>query len=164
MFLVLVSLAAVSGLSAPEWSDREAATAALRAAGPYALPALLPLRDSEDPEVRDRVRRLLAPFDRAARDARLLATYVTGDAPTDEQWAALDQSAADRDALAAACVRRGLFDLDDARRLMGGPSEYDLITQWLGERPYWDWLRGRVETARYRHANPPTPTPKDIDQ
>lgn len=71
--LLLASGADVSALGSPDWQSREAAESRLRAWGAAAWPFLWSAERSDDPEVRDRAARLLAPYRSAVLESRAMA-------------------------------------------------------------------------------------------
>lgn len=88
MFLVLILASWATGsdtarLGSPDYWTREGAEQRLRAYGLAAVPALLWAVESEEPEVRDRATRLLAPWRNLSADMRA-ADVLYSPWPVDE--------------------------------------------------------------------------------
>jgi hypothetical protein len=123
MAAYFLSLAlAASALDAPEWVDRERATATLRQAGVAAVPVLWPLQRSESPEVRQRVSSLLRPAFASLGDSWAVRTWFARDV-SPRELAELHQDGPTRRRLAVSGRRLGLLSESQAARLEAGDTD-----------------------------------------
>lgn len=134
MFQLLILLSTLTGSDAgrlgdPDWRTREGAETRLRLAGVFALPAVWPLRESDNPEVRHRAARLLGPWVAWAADLRA-AAVLTDPWPVDELAFYHDERLrrrVQRMAVAAGCPTHITGDLTPA----------ECLSWWAWTRPSW---------------------------
>lgn len=119
-------------LDAPDFEERERATADLKAGGVLALPLLNRVARGRSPEAAFRARRLLVPWESLWLDVH--ATWVLFD-PVQPDGPAFEADLDLRERVRTVGIRCGL-----AESQVWGLRDHevsDLAGRWFQQRPYW---------------------------